>query len=127
MNYNHDRIKNGYTNSYEPGAEIRWYIESSEIAFLHLGLYSFINYENKNYKIEVAETSYQHRKAIILENGLAGGYRILMGKNIELDILTYLGYVYRNNSLQSGNVDSSWDNNYNSINARVLLCLGYMF
>ncbi len=95
FNYDKYKTKNVNSRSLEPGLEIRWYTETSDITFFHLGLYSFYKFREYENIRELPDKKLIHYKENFLENGIAGGFRIICIGKLEMDIATYIGYVDR--------------------------------
>ncbi|HNS12239.1 MAG TPA: DUF3575 domain-containing protein [Bacteroidia bacterium] len=93
-NFNYDRYKtkNESSRSYEPGIELRWYIESGEMHFFHFGLFTFYKFSESFLVKEWPDTKLKHYKENLLENGIAGGFRLICIGKLEMDISTYIGY-----------------------------------
>jgi len=95
FNYDKYKTKNVNSRSLEPGLEIRWYTETSDISFFHLGLYSFYKFREYENVRELPDKKLIHYKENFLENGIAGGFRIICIGKLEMDIATYIGYLGR--------------------------------
>ncbi len=109
----------------EPGTEIRGYLEMNEQAFLHLGLYSFLEFSKIKIDRWIYEREYLDYNRYYFKSGVSGGFRVLLSQKAELDIASYLGYAKRYAMSLKRHENLYPTEKTDQIDLRILLSLGY--
>ena len=110
----------------EPGVEIRWYIEASPEANLHIGLYSYSEFSSRKIDKLRSENQYIHYRESVFESGISAGCSAALGKRFQVDVTTYMGAFNRYHLKVEEQLNRNPGKREGVLNVRIVLGIGFL-